>query len=167
MAGTSTNRIAAHAHLSIGSLYRYFTDKQQIVDELRQRLMADLEESFTAAVVSAIALPPEDGVVVGLREVTRALAEQRELVLALIGQVSVGDSAFVTSMERRLILLTRAYLLHVLGHDEGIDVRAYLMVTVGLATSLRIGLQPPDLDPDELVDETARMLGVWLASARG
>jgi len=166
LAETSTNRIAEAAHLSIGTLYRYFADKQQIVDELRSRLMAELEESFTQSVLASVVLPPEEGVVVGLRGITRALAERRALVLALMGQVSMGDSTVMSSMERRLILLTRAYLLHVLGESDDLDVKAYLMVTVGLATTARIGLQPPDLDPEELVEEVGRMLSAWLTAGR-
>jgi AcrR family transcriptional regulator len=164
---TSTNRIAEHAGMSIGTLYRYFDDKHQIVHELRQRLLTELEERFSATVLGNLSLPPEEGIAVGLRGIIDTLVVRRGLVLALAGQVTVGDTAFLGAMERRLLVLTRAYLLHVLGPrpDDELDVRAYLMVTIGLATTLRIGLQaPPDLDRDQLVDEAARMLAAWLAA---
>ncbi|MGY1941755.1 TetR/AcrR family transcriptional regulator, partial [Nocardia gipuzkoensis] len=39
IAETSTNRIAAEAGLSIGTVYRYFPDRTAIVDELLERLL--------------------------------------------------------------------------------------------------------------------------------
>ncbi|MGH3412984.1 MAG: helix-turn-helix domain-containing protein, partial [Marmoricola sp.] len=36
-AGMSTNQVAAEAGVSVGSLYRYFADKEEIFEELRVR----------------------------------------------------------------------------------------------------------------------------------
>jgi len=167
VAGTSTNRIAEQAGISIGALYRYFSDKHQIVEVLRGRLMAELEKEFTSSVLSSLTLPTEEGITQGLRLVTSALAERRGLVLALMGPVA-PDQEVLGTFESRLLVITRAYLLHVGGpqSEADLDVRAYLMVTVGLATCVRIALQAPrNLDRDALVSEVGRMLATWIQTA--
>lgn len=166
IADTSTNRIAAHAHMSIGSLYRYFDDKADIIEVLRNRLVAELESCFTEAVLASLGLPLRDSVATSLRAIMRALHERERLVRALAAEATVAGIGF-GGLERRLQLLTRAYLLQQLGPrpDDELDIRAFVMVNAGLAASLRIALQPPEgLDPDRLIDETANMLGEWLSA---
>lgn len=165
IADTSTNRIAAHANMSIGTLYRYFTDKGEIVEILRVRLLAELEERFTEAVLRGIGLSPRDSVAASLHAIVSVLADREPLVRALTAEATVAGSGF-GGLERRLFFLTRAYLLQHLGPipDDELDTRAFVMVNAGLAAALRIGLKPPpDLDRDRLIDETANMIGAWLA----
>ncbi|MFI6867638.1 TetR/AcrR family transcriptional regulator [Nocardia sp. NPDC050406] len=164
IADTSTNRIAARANMSIGTLYRYFTDKHEIVEILRARLLAELEECFTAAVLGGLGLSPRDSVATSLRAIVAVLANQEPLVRALTAEATVAGAGF-GGLERRLLLLTRAYLLQQLGPlpDDELDTRAFVMVNAGLAAALRIGLKPPPgLDRDRLIDETADMIGGWL-----
>ncbi|MET9487847.1 TetR/AcrR family transcriptional regulator [Nocardia sp. NPDC006630] len=166
IAETSTNRIAAHAHMSIGSLYRYFDDKAAIVEILRGRLLTELEECFTEAVLGSLGLPLRESVAGSLRAIMRALTERQRLVRALAAEATVACIGF-GGLERRLLLLTRAYLLQQLGPrpDDELDTRAFVMVNAGLAASLRIALQPPQgLDPDRLIDETANMFADWLSA---
>ncbi|WP_405132865.1 hypothetical protein [Nocardia sp. NBC_01388] len=85
---------------------------------------------------------------------------------ALAAEATVAGIGF-GGLERRLLFLTRAYLLQQLGPrpDDELDTRAFVMVNVGLAASLRIALQPPQgLDPDRLIDETANMFADWLSA---
>jgi AcrR family transcriptional regulator len=166
IAGTSTNRIAAEAGMSIGSLYRYFSDKREIVHVLRQRTLDELEASFTTSVLAGLSLTPAEGIEQNIRAIVQALADRRGLVPALFTEPGPAVGGF-GALEARLRVLTRAYLLHVLGPrpDAELDSRAFLMVTVGLATSARLGLSmPEELDRDVLVTETARMLSAWLES---
>ncbi len=163
---TSTNRIAEHAGISIGSLYRYFADKDAIIEVLRRRLLATLEEGFTTAVLSGLALEPQAAIAAGLHGIVEGLAAQQGLLRALTAESTLDGFVF-EDLEKRLLLLTRAYLLHVLGPrpDEELDTRAFVMVSVGLATTMRIGLSTPSgLDRARLVDETARMLATWIAA---
>ncbi|WP_067565603.1 TetR/AcrR family transcriptional regulator [Nocardia acidivorans] len=166
MAEVSTNRIAAHAHMSIGALYRYFDDKAAIAEVLRARLLAELEECFTAAVIGSLGLPVRESVATSLRIIMGALVDRRHLVRALAADATVEGIGF-GGLERRLLLLTRAYLLQQLGPlpDDELDIKAFVMVNAGLAASLRIALQPPaGLDVDGVISETATMLGEWLGA---
>jgi len=167
LARTSTNHIAAHAGMSIGSLYRYFNDKAEIVAVLRLRAMTELEERFSAAVVRSVSIDTYDGVLIVLREMTETLAAQRGLYRALMEDESATRGLF-GDMERRLVLLTRAHLLHLLGPrpDAELDAMAYVMVGVGLTACARIGLDPPrGVEASALLEQTARMISTWLAAA--
>lgn len=165
VANTSTNRIAAHAGTSIGSLYRYFADKDEIVGALRARLLAAVEDRFTAAVLGSIALEPRAGIRASLATLVDALAEHGGLVQALTADITVTGSA-LDGLERRLQLLTRAYLLHHLGPrpDDELDARAFVMVSTGLAISLRAGTSA--VDRELVVDQTAQMLAAWIEAAQ-
>ncbi|MFD8103208.1 TetR/AcrR family transcriptional regulator [Nocardia fluminea] len=52
IANTSTNRIAAEACMSIGTLYRYFPDREEIVKELAMVLLDRLCKVFAGGDVA-------------------------------------------------------------------------------------------------------------------
>lgn len=162
----STNRIAAHAGMSIGSLYRYFADRDAILETLRLRLVGELEEQFTAAVLAGMTLAPAESFARSLHGIADTLARRRELVRALSPHATL-EALGLGDLERRLLILTRGYLLNLLGPlpEPELEVKAYVMVSVGVATSLRIALEPPpNLNQDQVVTETAKMVAHWLES---
>jgi hypothetical protein len=114
-----------------------------------------------------MSLPTEESIAAGFHGIVDALSEHRELLQAMAAEATMDGSA-LAEIERRLILLTKAYLLHRLGPRPGdeLDVRAQVMATVGLATCVRIGLRPPDgIDADRVIAETTSMLATWLEAA--
>ncbi|GAA5094363.1 TetR/AcrR family transcriptional regulator [Nocardia iowensis] len=164
IADTSTNRIAAQAGMSIGSLYRYFADKDNIVEELRERVLSELEERFAATVLTGLTVSPREAVAASLRAIVEVVAQREGLVRALAAEATV-QGVGLPDLERRLLVLTRAYLLHQLGPgpQEELEVRAFVMANAGLAASLRFALGPtPAVDRDRLITETADMIGDWL-----
>ncbi|MEV6279908.1 helix-turn-helix domain-containing protein [Nocardia sp. NPDC051832] len=167
VANTSTNRIAEHAGMSIGTLYRYFADKDEILEQLRLRLLAELEEDFTTAVLTGMSLDPRESFSRSLHGIVATLTTHRALVRALSTGATLDGLGF-GELERRLLVLTRAYLLNVLGPlpDAELDTKAYVMVSVGLATSLRIGIDAPaHLDRSKLIEEAAVMVAGWLRAS--
>ena len=50
LAGTSTRVIARRAGVSVGALYRFFRDKDEIADALARQYLDDVTASYTAAV---------------------------------------------------------------------------------------------------------------------
>ncbi|WP_255218390.1 TetR/AcrR family transcriptional regulator, partial [Nocardia abscessus] len=50
IANTSTNRIAAEAGVSVGTVYRHFTDRTVMVDELLDRLLENIEQHLIRSV---------------------------------------------------------------------------------------------------------------------
>jgi AcrR family transcriptional regulator len=167
IADTSTNRIAAHAGMSIGSLYRYFADKDEIVGVLRNRLLTELEERFAATVLSGLTRTPREAVIASLSAIVDAVTAHGGLVRALAAEATVQGFG-LPELERRLLVLTRAYLLHQLGPrpDDELDTKAFVMVNAGLGASLRLALGPATIpDQDRLITETATMIGTWLDAA--
>ncbi|UGT43395.1 TetR/AcrR family transcriptional regulator [Nocardia yamanashiensis] len=167
IADTSTNRIAAHAGMSIGTLYRYFADREEIVEVLRTRFLAEIEERFTTAVLGTLAGPPRDAVAASLRAIADTLAAQEGLARALVAQIPLS-ALELTDLERRLLVLTRAYLLHQWGPRDNADLdgKALVMMNTGLAASFRIAFSPKGIDRDRLIEDTAAMIGAWIESER-
>lgn len=56
--GITTNRIAAEANVSVGGLYRFFPDKQSIIDEIAVRRQKEFEEYIAERFLEDL---PSDG----------------------------------------------------------------------------------------------------------
>ena len=167
-AGTSTNRVAAEAGVSVGSLYRYFADKDEIVGELRVRATADIMDDLTEAMSRAVTLPTRDAVRQVLGTLVTALHRHRALMAALVNEVPLGaQSNVLPGVERQLAQFTRMFVAtHAPRLDPlEADARIYLAMGVALSTCLRIALDPPPGIPeDHLVDLTADLLGLGLVA---
>jgi AcrR family transcriptional regulator len=59
-AAVTTNHVAAHAGISPGNLYYWFSDKDEIVRELYARLVGAYEEMWSADARGLVDLGPED-----------------------------------------------------------------------------------------------------------
>jgi len=71
-AGATTNRIAERAGVSVGTIYQYFADKQQIFDALIRREVEGLVE-----LLQRVAFDPDESMADGLRRVLQLLVEAR------------------------------------------------------------------------------------------
>ena len=162
----STNRVAAEADVSIGSLYRYFADKDEIFETLRVRSSDTITDRLTDAITRSVALPPYDGVRKVVAALVDALREHAAITRALINEVPLGSHAnTLPEIERRLGQFTRMYALQRLPDlDEAeLDARIYLAMGVTLSSCLRIALEAPaHLDPEHLIDLVAGMLALGL-----
>ncbi len=171
----STNRVAAEAGVSVGSLYRYFADKEEIFETLRLRASDAILERLTAAIADAARQPPGVRPRVGVRAVISALVdalqEQEAVVRALVNEVPMGTQANVLpEIERGLATFTRIYAAQQLPDLPAaeMDARIYLAMGVTLNSCLRIALEkPPDLDADHLVDLVVDMLVLGLSPRPG
>ncbi|MBZ5740873.1 TetR/AcrR family transcriptional regulator [Nocardioides mangrovi] len=165
-AGMSTNRVATEAGVSVGSLYRYFGDKDEIIAELRTRCTADVMADLTEAMSRAVSLPTRDAVHRVLTTLVGSLQRHRALMTALVDEVPLGAQGNVLpEVERQLAHFTRMFVATHAPHLEPAeaDARIYLAMGVALSTCLRIALDPPPgISEDHLVDLTADLLGLGL-----
>lgn len=92
-AGFNTNAIAERAGVGIGSIYRYFPDKQAILVELGRREMARVGAQIRidpAGKPDSLA-PDRQAIRTFLRAFGERTRARRVVVLALLGQLSAGE----------------------------------------------------------------------------
>jgi len=163
----TTNRIAAEAEVSIGSLYRYFADKDEIFETLRLRTSDEILQQLTAAITEAAGKPPRIGVRAVISSLVATLQQHGPVVRALVNEVPMGTQANVLpEIERGLATFTRIYAAQQLPDVPAaeMDARIYLAMGVTLNSCLRIALEkPPELDADHLVDLVVDMLVIGLS----
>ncbi|AYF76961.1 TetR/AcrR family transcriptional regulator [Nocardia yunnanensis] len=171
IAETSTNRIAAEAEVSIGTLYRYFSDRGVIVEELLRRLLENIERRFTQWVSGLSRQPgphpptPNEQIIVELLEVfTVELVENAKLVRALVAGVQFYSSG-LPEFEPRLRLLVKVLLIQILGpgDDRRYDTMTFVLINTGFAGVLRAtALEVGSQERQEAIAMTARMISAWL-----
>ena len=160
--GLSTNRVAEQAGVSIGSLYRYFEDKEQLVEQLRRRVNDELLVELTESMIRSVELAPYDGTRSVLVTLVDGLERNRGVMAALIDGVPMGSQANrLPEVERQLAQFARlgvASRLPGLPREE-VEARLYLAMGMTLNACLRIALErPPELDRERLIDLVASML---------
>jgi AcrR family transcriptional regulator len=99
---TSTNRIAAEAGVGIGTVYRYFADRDVIVHALLGRMLDNAERRFSAWVADSAKQPTPQLLSVAPQVITEMLhlfaaelVTNSSLVRALIGGVQFYSSGLL------------------------------------------------------------------------
>lgn len=92
-AGFNTNAIAERAGVGIGSIYRYFPDKQAILVEMGRREMARVGAQLTTDVgpKPGSLAPDRQAIRTFLRAFGERTRARRVVVLALLGQLSAEE----------------------------------------------------------------------------
>ncbi|MET8778924.1 TetR/AcrR family transcriptional regulator [Nocardia sp. NPDC004654] len=164
IADTSTNRIAAEAGLSIGTLYRYFSDRTEIVEELLERLLVSIERRFTQQVFDVSQTSAEQLVSGVLGVITDELVARADLVRALVAGVQFYSSG-IPEFEPRLRLLVKVMIIQLLGpgNDHEYDVMTFVVINTGFAAVLRAStIELDSCQRKEAIDMTARMMAAWI-----
>ncbi|MEU6560438.1 TetR/AcrR family transcriptional regulator [Nocardia nova] len=159
---TSTNRIAAEAGTSIGTVYRYFSDRTVMVEELLEQLLEGIERRFTER-LNLSEKTVEELTADILATICDELVANAKLVRALAAGVQFYNSG-IPEFEPRLRLLAKVLLIQILGpaDDHELDIMAFVLVNTGFSAVLRASAL--EVDPEErreAIDMTARMIGAW------
>ncbi|WP_067659335.1 TetR/AcrR family transcriptional regulator [Nocardia harenae] len=166
IAGTSTNRIAAEAGVSIGTVYRYFADRSVLVEELLARLLESVEKRFTQRMFDLSGKDAPDVWVDILTVVTDELVAHAALVRALVAGVQFYSSG-IPEFEPRLRLLVKVLIIQLLGpgDDHRYDVMTFVLINTGFAAALRSSAAEVDgTARREAIEMTGRMIGAFLAA---
>ncbi|MBF6465213.1 TetR/AcrR family transcriptional regulator [Nocardia beijingensis] len=169
IADTSTNRIAAEAGVSIGTVYRYFADRAVLVDELLERLLETVERRFTQRVFDLSGKPARQIVTDILEVISEELVANAKLVRALVAGVQFYSSG-IPEFEPRLRLLVKVLLIQVLGpgDDHRYDVMTFVIINTGFAAVLRASALEVDSGARrEAIEMTGRMIGAWMEAEMG
>ncbi|WP_410872303.1 TetR/AcrR family transcriptional regulator [Nocardia sp. A7] len=159
---TSTNRIATEAGMSIGTLYRYFNDRDEIVKELTDSLFLQVEERYSQLLTSSANQSPHESVVGLIRSAVDILVANGPLVRALVADLQFHGSG-IPEFEPRLRMLVKLYILQIIGpiKHADIDVMAFVVLNAGFATALR-SVELDDAELDAIVAGTADMISAWI-----
>lgn len=165
-AGT-TNRIAAEAGMSIGTLYRYFPNKDALVGELA-RIHALESVGATERTLTELPATVEDAVRTAARTAVDAHVGWPRLHRVLFEEAPLdpdfGDE--VRAVEDRLVDQVAALLAAeptVTVADPELAARVAVVVIDALVNRL-IAHDPPQADPDVLVEEIVVLLATYLTA---
>lgn len=165
--GLTTNHVAAEAGVSIGSLYRWFDDKGDLVEALRRRSSEQILDELSATLASAAALPPREGVSAVLASLVEQLQAHRSVVGALLAEAPMGaHQNLLPGIEQQLAGYVRIFALRhapVLSEAER-ETRIHLALGIALGTCLRVVFDRPEaVDPHRMVEMTADLLTLGLS----
>lgn len=153
----TTQAIADAAHVSIGTVYRYFNDKQELLDILLAEAVRDITNELAAGVGRALDQPPDGAVRVVVETLTSAFERHAPILRAFAG----SDADLGPEIERTLFPLARVIPARHRPDLTDAELDDLVFVTMGFTASgcLRIALQRPrSADRAALIDTTARML---------
>lgn len=157
----STNRIARHAHLSIGTVYRYFADKDAIVVALRAHTEDDIMRRLVAALAEGLSLDAVAGARHVLSALVDALEDHRGVMAAVINDLPLGiQSNVLPTIEQHLHHIARLALLQHYPRlpDTDVDEILYLGMGMMLQVALRIAIdRPPAMRKESLLDRAATL----------
>jgi AcrR family transcriptional regulator len=167
-AGT-TNRIAARAGVSIGSLYEYFPNKDALLVALMERHVAEGERVLASAAAATAATSDLDAVVrTFVRAMVRLHARDRALHRVLFEEAPFPRAVrrSIEELEVRVIGVVEAYLR---AHPERTrrDPARAAMVVVHAIEGLTHKLVvhgPARLDIEPYVDEMVALVVAYLAA---
>ncbi|WP_280249591.1 TetR/AcrR family transcriptional regulator [Nocardia abscessus] len=160
IADTSTNRIAAEAGVSVNTVYRHFTDRAVMVDELLERLLENIEQHLIRSVSDAAGRTVLELAITILEAITEELVANASLVRALAGGLAYYNSG-LPEFEPRLRALLKVLLIQVLGPGNGNahDAIAFVLINVGFAAAVRAALLDADTgERQEVIVMTARLI---------
>jgi AcrR family transcriptional regulator len=159
--GASTNRIAAAAGISPGSLYQYFPNKDAIAAAVIDRYSDDLSARVAARVSERLSRPAPDYVRESIAALLDALDVHPEFLRAVMEQTPrLGTSSKLIAFEHRIGDLTKAYLtinqkqIRPVGSH---DTAAWMLVRMVEHLCVRYILDQPPIGRDEFIDELTVM----------
>lgn len=165
---TTTNHIAERADVSIGSLYQYFDDKDDLITALLRRLSAEIATATDATLAASMDADLRQVVRKLLNAALAAMDERPGLYLELTRNWhSLGALTVVESLETRLMDACRRYLMHHHRAFAVADLPAALFVVVNgtLFTVMRyLSLSNPGFERRELVDNLSAMIAGYASS---
>lgn len=163
IADTSTNRIAAEAGVSIGTVYRYFSDRAVMVEELLRRLLENVEQRLTQHAWDSRERPVLELVTRILEVITDELVANAQLVRALVAGVQFYNSG-IPEFEPRLRLLVKVIVIQLLGpgDDHRYDTVTFVLINTCFAAVLRASaLEVDSTERREAIAMTAEMIAAW------
>ena len=159
--GASTNRIAAAAGISPGSLYQYFPNKDAIAAAVIDRYSDQLSSRVAARVSERLDQPAPDYVRESIAALVDALDVHPEFLRAVMEQTPrLGAGSKLIAFEQRIGELTVAYLTinrAQVRPGTTLDTAAWMLVRMVEHLCVRYVLDQPPISRDQFIDEITVM----------
>lgn len=165
-------RVAEHAGVSVGGVYRRFEGKDQLIDAVRQELMARLEAAVFAALDDA---PPTLEGVIGcfVDAIGQTLSDSGRLIPAIMEGGRGGDApergmAVVAALQERFLAAAEPYRSQVRHPDpKGALLVAFRSVmAMGGYRAASADVWPDPLSWQDWSREIADMTKLYLSAKR-
>ena len=113
LAAMTTNKVADHAGVSIGSLYQYFANRESILAGIIERSLLDILRMLESVHTVFLDTPMDQGLRNVLQLMLRYYDPHLDVVRRIIHEAPLlAENGLLGPMERSLLDLFRDYLLH-------------------------------------------------------
>lgn len=168
--GTTTPAIAEYAHVSVGSLYQYFEDKDALIEALLERIALQVTQVLRAGAPLADQLPLTELTRNAIRTALTLLHSNEGLYLELIRNwYRLPTHKVVDVLQQFFLELTRMYFSK--HHREwvldNLHVKVFIIVNSTIFTVVRfLSDEPPFIREEQLVEELTQMISAYLGAGR-
>jgi AcrR family transcriptional regulator len=159
----TTKEIADASHVSIGTVYRYFSDREEILGLLLEEAIQAIYNDVTAAVGAALDLRLDDATLLVVESLTASF-ERNAAILVAVGERGT-DPVLARNVEATLFALARVIPARHRPDLTPAELDDLVFVAMGFTSAgcLRIALQrPPSGDREAMIGYTATMLAAAL-----
>jgi AcrR family transcriptional regulator len=160
--GASTNRIAAEAGISSGSLYQYFPNKDAIVVAVLDRFADDLADRIGAQLKATMTEPWQAGGRALLDVQIELFEEHADLLRIIVEQVPrLGSVDKLDALRRRMSDLVRMYLIlnrKQFRADLDIETAVWIIAEVTGLLSVRYVLERPPIPRERIAEQLTALI---------
>lgn len=164
--GLTTRKVADAAGVSVGTLYEYFANKEEVLSAMNERFARDVVAMIKPLIPELVKLPPREVVLKMLVEFRDLLSRHNSRYLHYATRMGGQHSEEGAEPVRRVLGdLSMQYLAHNPEYTRvpGIPVKAYIMIHGGIATLLQqLSEENPIIGFDELAEGLADMVQYML-----
>ncbi|WP_051032914.1 TetR/AcrR family transcriptional regulator [Rhodococcus rhodochrous] len=164
----STTALAEHAHVSIGTVYRYFPDVDAVLDELRMTAVHAITTSLSTAIGRAMDQQPAEAMVTVVESLTAAFEKHAAVLRVSYTSEEIEFGLAWAEVEGPLRPLGRIIPARLRPDLDDAALDDLVFIVMGATASLcsRIALlRPRRSDRTQMVAMTARMLLAAIESA--
>ncbi|KAF0967595.1 MULTISPECIES: TetR/AcrR family transcriptional regulator [Gordonia] len=157
----TTAELAAAAHISIGTVYRYFADMDAIVEELRLAAVHDITATLASGIGRALDQPPLDAMTIVVETLVASFESHASVLRASLELQNNGFGDAWAEVEGPLLPLARILPSRLRPDldDRAIDDLVFLTMGATASLCLRIALRrTQQADREALIAMAARML---------
>ncbi|HWJ07872.1 MAG TPA: TetR/AcrR family transcriptional regulator [Nocardioides sp.] len=169
--GLTTTAVVERAHVSSGTFDRYFNDREELLDVLREEAVRAISEDLMVSVVDALELSLEDALRLVVVTLVDGFERHRGVITAMVDQLPAGNNANVlpeieADLHRLATLLPRRHRPDL--PPDQLEGVVFMLMGVLVSTCLRTALgRPAGVDRDQLIELTVAMISAGLRDLPG